>query len=74
MTLDISAWTMRETAHYNGGRAWFGYLYQCNQEPRLELFKRYDKKLRTGTATWRVDGVDQVSLDAAKAVLQEVRP
>lgn len=74
VTLDTTGWTMREVAHYNGGAAWFGYLYQCVQEPRLVLFKRYDKKTRTATATWRVDGNDQVNLDAAKAALLEVLP
>lgn len=70
MTIDISALTVREVAHYNGGKAFFAYGYECVQHPRLTLFKRFDRKLKTVTHTWRVDGVDQVSLESAVAVLE----
>ncbi|MFJ2446801.1 hypothetical protein [Pseudomonas sp. NPDC087626] len=74
MTIDIGALTIREVAHYNGGKAFFAYGYECVQHPRLTLFKRFDRKLKTVTATWRLDGVDQPSLDAAVAALGEVTP
>lgn len=59
-------WTMRETAHYNGGRDWFGYEYQCNQQPRLRRLDRYTRKDRSVASTWRVDGQD--CLDAFDAL------
>jgi hypothetical protein len=72
MTIDIKTLTIREVAHYNGGKAFFAYGYECVQYPRLTLFKRFDKKLRTVTATWRVDGVDQASLEEAVEVLSSL--
>ena len=72
MTIDISALTIREVAHYNGGKAFFAYGYECIQHPRLTLFRRFDKKPKTVTNTWRVDGADQASLEAAVAALGEV--
>ena len=74
MTIDIGALTIRKVAHSNGGKAFFAYGYECVQHPRLTLFKRFDRKLKTVTATWRLDGVDQPSLDAAVAALGEVTP
>lgn len=61
--------TIREWAHINGGRAFFAYEYRCDQEPRLTRFDRYDKKTRSVTSTWRVDGVDQPDLNAALQTL-----
>ena len=72
MTIDISALTIREVAHYNGGKAFFAYGYECVQHPRLTLFRRFDRKLKTVTNTWRVDGADQSSLETAVAALGEV--
>ncbi|PYY71221.1 hypothetical protein CRX42_07335 [Pseudomonas jessenii] len=74
MSIDISTLTIREVAHYNGGKAFFAYGYECVQHPRLTLFKRFDRKLKTVTNTWRVDGADQASLEAAVATLGEVSP
>ena len=70
MNIDISALTVREVAHYNGGKAFFAYGYECVQHPRLTLFKRFDRKLKTVTETWRVDGADHVSLESAVAALE----
>jgi hypothetical protein len=72
MSIDITSLTIREVAHYNGGKAFFAYGYECVQHPRLTLFKRFDRKLKTVTNTWRVDGADQASLEAAVAALSEV--
>ena len=68
------AWTVHETAHINGGKAFFAYRYRCDQEPRLTLFKRYDRKLRTVSHTWQVDGVDQISFEVAVLALEGVTP
>lgn len=64
-----AAWTMRQTAHLNGGRKFFAYEYTCNEEPRLTRSDHYDKTTRSCTSTWRVDGVDQPSFAAAMATL-----
>jgi hypothetical protein len=62
-------WTLREVAHINGGSAFFGYIHQCDQQPRLQRFDRYDRKARSVTSTWRVDGKDQPDLATAVAAL-----
>jgi hypothetical protein len=62
---DAKGWTMRETAHYNGGAEWFGYGHQCIQQPRLYRLDRYGRKDRSVTSTWSVDGEDCASLDEA---------
>ena len=72
MSIDITSLTIREVAHYNGGKAFFAYGYEFVQHPRLTLFKRFDRKLKTVTNSWRVDGADQASLEAAVAALNEV--
>lgn len=63
-------WRMRETAHYNGGKEWFGYGKQCIEEPRLSCIDRYYRKDRSVVRTWKVDGEDCASADAAWAALQ----
>lgn len=70
MTIDVSTLTIREVAHYNGGKAFFAYGYECVQHPRLTLFKRFDRKTKQVTNTWRVDGADQPSLEVAVQVLE----
>lgn len=70
MTIDISTLTIREVAHYNGGKAFFAYGYECVQYPSLTLFKRFDRKTKQVTNTWRVDGADQSSLETAVQVLE----
>ena len=72
MSIDINTMTMREVAHYNGGKAFFAYGYKCVQYPSLTLFKRFDRKTKQVTNTWRVDGVDQPDRDAAIALLEGV--
>lgn len=69
MTIDISTLTIREIAHYNGGKVFFAYGYECVQHPRLTMFKRFDRKTRQVSSTWRLDGVDQPSLEEAVKVL-----
>lgn len=58
-------WTMRETAHLNGGKDWFGYKHQCIEQPRLSRLDRYLRKDRSVTSTWRVDGGDCASFEDA---------
>lgn len=70
MSIDRSTLTIREVAHYNGGKAFFAYGYECVQYPQLTLFKRYDRKTKQVTNTWRVNGVDQPDLDVAIEVLE----
>ena len=62
---DTKDWHVREAAHYNGGRVFFAYLYRCVEQPRLSRYVRCDRKTKTCTTTWRVDGADQPSLEAA---------
>lgn len=56
-----SAWHIRETAHLNGGKEWFGYEHQCIEEPRLRRMDKYLRKDRSVVSTWRVDGADCAS-------------
>lgn len=72
MSIDAKDLTIREIAHYNGGKAFFAYGYECVQYPRLTLFKRFDRKTKQVTNTWRVDGADQVDLAAALIALEPV--
>jgi hypothetical protein len=72
MTIDRSTLKIREVAHYNGGKAFFAYSYECVQYPQLTLFKRFDRKTKQVTNTWRVNGVDQPNLDVAITVLDAV--
>ena len=66
---DVKGWHMRERAHYNGGKAFFAYLMQCIEQPRLSRYDRYDRKTRSHESTWKVDGIDQPSFEAALAAL-----
>ncbi|SEM50635.1 hypothetical protein SAMN04487857_102345 [Pseudomonas sp. ok272] len=70
MTIEVGTLTIREVAHYNGGKAFFAYGYECVQHPRLTLFKRFDRKTKQVTNTWRVDGADQPSLEVAVQALE----
>ena len=63
-------WKLREGAHFNGGREWFGYRMNCIQEPRLSRFDRYTRADRSVTSTWEVDGEKVASADAAWVALQ----
>ena len=74
MSIDIGVLKIREIAHYNGGKAFFAYGYECVQHPRLTLFKRFDRKTKQVTDTWRLDGVDQPSLEVAVAGLEVITP
>ncbi len=62
-------WHMREAAHYNGGKVFFAYLHRCVEQPRLARFDRYDRKTKSVTSTWRVDGADRASLSDAVLAL-----
>lgn len=63
------SWTFKEDAHYNGGKSWFGRGLTCVQEPRLSVIVRYDRKLKTVSQTWRVDGIDHTDFNTAIARL-----
>jgi hypothetical protein len=66
---DLKYCGMREDAHYNGGKEFFAYLLRCTQHPRLSRYDRYSRTDRSVTSTWRVDGKDQPSLEAAVEAL-----
>lgn len=65
----ISGWKMRERAHYNGGKEWFGYGHQCVEEPRLYRIDRYQRATRSVESEWQVDGQPVPSLEAAAEML-----
>lgn len=62
---DAKTWKMRESAHLNGGREWFGYIHTCIEQPRLSRFDKYLRKTKSVESTWRVDGEDAASLKEA---------
>lgn len=66
---DLLACTVREVAHLNGGKEWFGYIHRCNQHPRLTRMDKYIRKTRAVESTWRVDGNPVASLAAAAELL-----
>lgn len=63
---DAKSWHMRNVAHYNGGKEWFGYGHQCVEQPRLYRLDKYLRKDRSVQSIWSVDGVD--CADLAEAV------
>ena len=66
---DAKNWRMVEAAHYNGGKVFFAYLHRCVEQPRLSRYDRYERKTRSVTSTWRVDGADRPSFsDAIEAL------
>lgn len=70
VTVDtILTWKMRERAHYNGGKEWFGYGHQCVEEPRLYRIDRYQRATRSVESEWQVDGQPVPSLEAAAEML-----
>lgn len=69
-TKEHEAWTMRETAHYNGGKEWFGYKYQCIEQPRLSRKDRYTRKDRSVSSVWLVDGEECATFGAALEILE----
>ncbi len=62
---DAANWRMREAAHYNGGKEFFAYMHRCVEQPRLSRFDKYIRKTQAVESTWRTDGVDYPSTDAA---------
>ncbi len=66
----VAPWSMWESAHLNGGREWFGYIFTCIEEPRLSRLDRYVRKTRSVTSTWRVDGVEMEDLAAALVAIK----
>ena len=66
---DTKGWHLREEAHHNGGEAFFAYSHRCIEQPRLVRYDRYERKGRSVTSTWRVDGVDHPSLASAVEAL-----
>lgn len=61
---DLRTCHMREAMHGHGD-GFFFYEHECIEHPRLRRFDRYDKKTRSVTSTWRVDGEDVADLAAA---------
>lgn len=53
---DLLHCTMREEAHFNGGKAWFGWMHRCIQHPRLTRMDKYIRSDRRVESTFRVDG------------------
>lgn len=62
---DAKNWHMAEAAHYNGGKVFFAYLHRCVEQPRLSRFDKYWRDTKAVESTWRTDGVDHASMDAA---------
>lgn len=69
--IDLKQCTMRETIHLNGGSAWFGYVFVCNEHPRLQRVDKYDRKTKSTTIKYQVDGEDVASLDEAAQKLSQ---
>lgn len=59
----IRGWSVRERAHYNGGKEWFGYGYQAIENPRLYRIDRYRRATRDVEHEFQVDGVQCADLD-----------
>ena len=59
---DADLWRLKEHAHYNGGKEWFGYGHTCVEQPRLYRMDRYTRKDRSVKSTWSVDGQDCADL------------
>ncbi len=62
---DLKQCTMRQTIHLNGGSDWFGWVYVCNEHPRLQRIDKCDRKTKRTTIKYQVDGVDVASIDEA---------
>lgn len=62
---EARTWKMRERAHYNGGKEWFGYGHQGIEQPRLYRIDRYMRKDRSVVSEWQVDGEKVDSFEAA---------
>lgn len=55
---------LQSTAHGHGTGGFF-YFYRCTEHPRLSRHDWYQRKDRSITSTWRVDGEDVKSLAEA---------
>lgn len=62
---DLANCHMREEAHYNGGREFFGYGYRCIEHPRIYQIVKYYRKDRSTVIEWYVDGERVADLAAA---------
>lgn len=62
---DAANWHMREATHYNGGDVFFAYLHRCVEQPRLSRYDRYERKDQSVKSTWRADGIDHPTIEAA---------
>jgi hypothetical protein len=67
--IDLSKCTMREDAHFNGGKEWFAYRLRCVEYPRLTRFDKYLRKTRGTQSTFQVDGEDVASIEEAAELL-----
>jgi hypothetical protein len=75
--IDLSKCTMREDAHFNGSKEWFGYRFRCVEHLRLTRFDKYIRKTRGVESTFEVDGEAVASLEAAAELLAkpyEIQP
>lgn len=63
--LDLKQCTMRPTIHINGGAAFFGQVFVCNEHPRLQRMDKSDRRTKKTTIQYMVDGDDVASLDEA---------
>lgn len=67
--LDLKQCTMRETIHLNGGSEWFGYVFVCNEHPRLQRVDKCNRRTKTTAIQYKVDGNEVASLDEAADLL-----
>lgn len=63
--IDLSKCTMREDAHFNGGKEWFGCRFRCIQHPRFTRFDKYIRATRAVESTFEVDGEPVASIEEA---------
>jgi hypothetical protein len=72
---DLLKCTTRESAHFNGGKEFFGYLHRCNEHPRLTRMDKYIRKTRQRESTWNVDGKPVANLaEAAERLSTPYQP
>lgn len=62
--LEAKDLTFTRSAHYNGGKEWFGHGYQCLQDSRITMIRRYYRKTRSHEDTWRFCEKDMLGLSA----------
>lgn len=72
---DLLKCSLREAAHFNGGKEWFGCLFRCDQHPRLTRMDKYFRKDRSVESRFKVDGKPVANLaEAADRLSQSYEP